>query len=65
MAGDANRGTERFRATPDGSGRNPREYGVGVSNIVVRTGASYPEASRMMEAVVERENMLVGNLRML
>jgi len=57
MIRDVDRGTEKFRATPEDSGRNPLEYGTGASNIAARTGASYPESSSMMEAVVERENM--------
>ena len=49
-----------FRSTPDDSGRNPREYGEGVSNIAAKTGDFYPELSSMMEAVVERENMFAA-----
>lgn len=60
MAGDAARGTGMFRATPDGSGRDSREFGDGASSIAARKGASYPELSGMMEAVVERGNMLAA-----
>lgn len=43
--------------TPEGSGRNPREYGAGASNVTARRACSRPETQRMMEAVVERGNM--------
>ena len=62
MAGNADNGIERTRTAPDDSGRNPRESGIGASNIAARTGDSYPEPSRMMEAVVERENMYLDAL---
>lgn len=57
MTGDAGCGTERSRTTPEGSGRNPREYGAGASNITARMEPSYPETGSLMDAVVERENM--------
>ena len=40
--------------TPEGSGRNPREYGGGVSNGTAGKGNSHPEAGRLIEEVVER-----------
>ena len=60
MAGDADRRLEMPVAAPDGSGRNPREYGDGASSLAARTENSYPETSRMMDAVVERENTRVA-----
>ena len=42
---------------PDGIGRNPKEYGMGASNVTVMRANLYPETKQMMEAVVERENM--------
>ena len=42
---------------PDGIGRNPKEYGMGASNVTVVRANLYPEMKQMMEAVVERENM--------
>ena len=58
MAGDADRRLEMPVAAPDGRGRNPREYGDGASSLAARTENSYPETSGMMDAVVERENMI-------
>lgn len=53
--GDADYPAETPGATPEGSGRNPREEGEGASNVTARTEHSYPETRRLMEAVVERE----------
>ena len=47
-------------AIPEGSGRNPREYGLGASSVTARTEPDYPETLHLMEAVVERENMLAA-----
>jgi len=44
-------------ASPEGSGRNPREEGVGASNVTARREDSNLENHHVMEAVVERENM--------
>jgi RNA-directed DNA polymerase len=44
-------------ATLRGSGRNPQERGGGVSYVTARKGHSGSEATRLMEAVVERGNM--------
>jgi len=60
MAGDADSGIERACAAPDDSGRNPPESGISASNIAARTGASYPEPSSLMDAVVKRGNMLAA-----
>lgn len=43
--------------TPDGSGRNPREHGEGVSNTTADWERSRSETLQLMDAVVERENM--------
>ncbi len=50
--------SEITAAISEGSGRNPREQGSGVSNVTVRTETCYPERLHLIEAVVERENML-------
>jgi len=50
-------------ATPEGSGRNPREYGRGASSVTARTEQDCPETLHLMEAVVERENMLAAYRR--
>ena len=48
------------RATPAGSGRNPREEGIGASRVTVGSEPSEPEVAELMEAVVERENMMAA-----
>lgn len=53
----ADRRVERLGTTPERSGRNPRGYGVGASNLTARTESVYPETSSMMDAVVERDNL--------
>ena len=55
--GDAGRRAEMCGTTPAGSGRNPREYGAGASNLAARMEPSYPEMGSLMDAVVERENL--------
>jgi len=55
---DAERSAERASTAPQGSGRNPREHGSGASNVTARTESSYPETRSLMDAVVERENMV-------
>ena len=42
---------------PESSGRNPRGYGVGVSNAAAMEGNDRRESSELMKAVVERGNM--------
>jgi RNA-directed DNA polymerase len=44
-------------ATPGGSGRNPRDTGGGASSAAARRGETRPEDERLMEEVVESENM--------
>ncbi len=43
---------------PEGSGRNPREYGVGTSSAAARKEKSDPENEVMMEEVVESKNLM-------
>ena len=56
--GDADRWAEKPGAASLGSGRNPREGEVGASRVTARLENSKPETKRLMEAVVERENMV-------
>lgn len=49
---------EMPESTPDGSRRNRQEYGDGVSNGTVGKENSHPETERVMEEVVDQENML-------
>ena len=42
---------------PEGSGRNPREYGSGASNTKATEGRSRPEDEMLMEEVVESKNL--------
>lgn len=48
---------ERPETRPEDSGRNPRTYGTGAPNVTARRDTSHPKVSKLMEAVVERENM--------
>ena len=43
---------------PEGSGRNPREYGVGASNAAARREKTGPENEMLMEEVVESKNLM-------
>jgi RNA-directed DNA polymerase len=54
---DADRRAETRDTTPEGSGRYPREYGDGATNVTAKKDPPYPETIGLMEAVVERENM--------
>ena len=58
--GDADSMAEMPDSHPEGSGRNPRDAGMGAPNVTAKRGSSCPEAMRLMEAVVERENMIVA-----
>ena len=57
----ANQDTDRAAAmpntTPEGSGRNPRDDGAGVSVAAMSWEPFRSETTQLMEAVVERENM--------
>ena len=57
---DADRQTERPVTAPDGSRRNRRDYGDGASRPTARTDNSCPQTIQMMEAVVERKNMIAA-----
>jgi RNA-directed DNA polymerase len=43
---------------PEGSGRNPQEYGVGASNAAARRENPSPENRMLMEEVVESKNLV-------
>ena len=49
---------EMPETNPESRERNPRGYGSGAPNIAARTEKTSQAADRLMEAVVERENML-------
>jgi RNA-directed DNA polymerase len=54
---DADRRVEIPESHPEGSRRNWREEGLGVSKVTARREDSGPEIEQLLEAVVERENM--------
>ena len=58
----ANQDTDRSDGMPgttsEGSGRNPREYGAGVSVAAMSWDDFRSETMRLMDAAVERENMI-------
>ena len=58
--GDADRKAEKPETCPGSSRRKRRGTGRGASNVTVKREDSSPEAMHLMEAVVERENMLVA-----
>ena len=59
--------TEMSDPMPESSGRKPRWYGVGASNVTARRASVCRDIGKLMEAVVERGNMkaaykrVVGN----
>ncbi len=55
--GDAESRVEKRGAPSEGRGRNPREHGTGASSSTAARDYSCPGESRLMEAVVGRENM--------
>ena len=57
---DADRQAEMPVTAPDGSRRNRRGYGDGASRPTARTDNSCPQTMQMLEAVVERENMIAA-----
>jgi RNA-directed DNA polymerase len=59
-SGDADRGAEKPGASTLGSGRKPREGGVGASKVTAGSEPSKPKVAMLMEAVVERENMVAA-----
>jgi len=58
----ANQDTDRLAEMPgttsEGSGRNPREHGVGVSVAAMNWDNFRSRTTQLMNAVVERENMI-------
>ena len=54
------RRAEKPDAASEGGGRNPPEAGDGASNVTARRDHCCPETVSMMEAVVERENMMAA-----
>ena len=42
---------------PEGSGRNPQEYGVGVSSAAAGKAEPRPEDEKLIEEVVESKNL--------
>lgn len=50
-------------ASPEGSGRNPPEHGLGASNVMAKTEYSQAKIPHFMEVVVERENMVAAYRR--
>ena len=57
---EADRQAEMPVTAPDGSRRNRRDYGDGASRLTARTDNSCPQTMQMIEAVVERENMIAA-----
>src|SRR5215475_1718556 len=62
---DAESMAEKSETHTEGSGRNPRGTVRGASNVTARREDSSPEDEQMMEAVVERENMLTALQRVM
>ncbi len=55
-----------LHARPEGSGRKPREQGMGASPTTARPTSSDPEAKlRLMELIVSRENMMTAYHRVM
>ncbi len=52
------RSVETPSTTPEGSERNSREYGAGVSAAAMSWEHFRSETTQLMDAVVERENMI-------
>jgi len=51
-------------ASPEGSGRKPREYGRGAANVTGRRAFPWPEAATgLMEEIVSRGNMMAAYSR--
>jgi RNA-directed DNA polymerase len=49
------------RARPEGSGRKPREQGMGAASATARSLATRPGAEvRQLEAILGRENMMAA-----
>ena len=59
-ARDADSMAEMSETHSKGSGRKPREYERGASSVTARREDSSPETEQLIEAVVERENMVAA-----
>jgi RNA-directed DNA polymerase len=59
-ARDAESMAEMSEAPSKGSGRKSREYERGASSVTAKREDSSPETEQLMEAVVERENMVAA-----
>ena len=64
-ARDAESMAEKSETHSKGSGRKSREYERGASSVKARREDSGPEEEQLMEAVVERENMLAALQRVM
>ena len=64
-ARDADSMAEKSEAHSKGSGRKSREYEKGASSVTAKREDSGPETEQLMEAVVERENMVVALQRVM
>jgi len=64
-ARDADSMAEKSETRTCGSGRKPRESGAGASRVTARREDSSPECEQLMEAVVERENMVTALQRVM
>ena len=63
-AGAAEGRDEMPVASPEGSGRKPREYGRGAANVTGRKASRWPEAATgLMEQIVSRGNMMAAYSR--
>ena len=62
---DADSKAEKSETCPCGSGRKLRESGAGASKVTARREDSSPESEQLMEAVVERENMITALQRVM
>ncbi len=47
-------------ARPEGRGRKPREQGQGAVGTTAPAGSARPEAARLLEAILDRENMMAA-----
>lgn len=64
-ARDADSMAEKPEAHSKGSGRKSREYEKGASSVTARREDSSPETEQLMEAVVERGNMVTALQRVM
>lgn len=66
ITGDTDWRDEISAASPEGKGRKPGDHGTGVSRITAEQGHSRTEAKgRLMELVVDRDNMLAAYRRVM